>query len=105
MSSVGTDGALVVSPAGCPIHGTKRHGWSRIRHNQAAGVIDPTAFDHSITGKIAKVVAASAPEGEADSKFTDKAPAHIVEGLRKQTDEARILRDKAEAALDALPPA
>jgi len=41
----------------------------------------------------------------ADSKFTDKAPAHIVEGLRKQTDEARILRDKAKAALDALPPA
>jgi len=39
----------------------------------------------------------------ADPKFTEKAPAHIVDGLIKQTDEIRILRDKAKAALDALP--
>jgi len=32
-----------------------------------------------------------------------KAPAHIVEGLRKQSTETRILYDKAKAALDALP--
>ena len=38
----------------------------------------------------------------ADEKFTAKAPPHIVEGLRKQTEETRILRDKAKAALDAL---
>jgi valyl-tRNA synthetase len=41
----------------------------------------------------------------ADPKFTDKAPAHIVEGLRKQTADLRILRDKAHGGLDALPPA
>jgi valyl-tRNA synthetase len=40
----------------------------------------------------------------ADPKFTGKAPAHIVEGRRKQTDEQRTVRDKVLAALDALPP-
>jgi valyl-tRNA synthetase len=39
-----------------------------------------------------------------DEKFTAKAPPHIVEGLRKQTAELITLRDKARAALDALPP-
>ncbi len=37
--------------------------------------------------------------------FMAKAPAHIVEGLRKQAAENRILRDKTKSALDALPPA
>jgi valyl-tRNA synthetase len=40
----------------------------------------------------------------ADEKFIGKAPAHIVEGLRKQTEETRTLYDKTKAALDALPP-
>jgi valyl-tRNA synthetase len=35
--------------------------------------------------------------------FMAKAPAHIVEGLRKQAAETRLLYDKAKAALDALP--
>ncbi len=38
----------------------------------------------------------------ADEKFIGKAPAHIVEGLRKQTAETRTLHDKTRAALDAL---
>ena len=38
----------------------------------------------------------------ADEKFIGKAPAHIVEGLRKQTARPHHLRDKAQAALDAL---
>ena len=38
----------------------------------------------------------------ADTKFTGKAPAHIVEGLRKQTAETRVLHDKTKVALDAL---
>ena len=33
-----------------------------------------------------------------------KAPAHIVEGLRKQTDETRTIYNKTKSALDALPP-
>jgi valyl-tRNA synthetase len=40
----------------------------------------------------------------ADDKFIGKAPAHIVEGLRKQTAETRTLFDKTRAALNALPP-
>jgi valyl-tRNA synthetase len=36
--------------------------------------------------------------------FMAKAPAHIVEGLRKQAAETKILHDKTRAALDALPP-
>ena len=31
-----------------------------------------------------------------------KAPAHIVDGLRKQHSETQILYDKTKAALDAL---
>jgi len=38
-----------------------------------------------------------------DEKFTAKAPAHIVDGLRKQTDELRILRAKTQGGIDALP--
>ena len=40
----------------------------------------------------------------ADEKFIGKAPAHIVDGLRKQTTETRALYDKTKAALDALAP-
>jgi len=36
--------------------------------------------------------------------FMAKAPAHIVDGLRKQSAETKILHDKTKAALDALPP-
>jgi len=35
--------------------------------------------------------------------FLAKAPAHIVEGLKKQEAETRLLLDKARAALDGLP--
>ena len=37
--------------------------------------------------------------------FLAKAPAHIVEGLKKQESETRLLLEKARAALNALPPA
>jgi valyl-tRNA synthetase len=56
---------------------------------------DLAKFDKILTGNESRL---------ADEKFIGKAPAHIVEGLRKQTEETRILRDKAKAALDALPP-
>jgi valyl-tRNA synthetase len=35
--------------------------------------------------------------------FLAKAPAQVVEGLKKQESETRLLLDKARAALDALP--
>ena len=37
--------------------------------------------------------------------FVAKAPGHIVEGLKKQAAETRALKEKAQAALDALPSA
>jgi valyl-tRNA synthetase len=37
--------------------------------------------------------------------FIARAPAHIVEGLKKQSTETQALYDKAKAALAALPPA
>jgi len=36
--------------------------------------------------------------------FLAKAPAHVVEGLKKQEAETRVLLEKARSALDALPP-
>jgi valyl-tRNA synthetase len=39
----------------------------------------------------------------SNEAFTAKAPAHIIEGLRKQSTETRLLFDKTKAALDALP--
>ncbi len=39
----------------------------------------------------------------SNEAFTAKAPAHIIEGLRKQSSETRILFGKTKAALDALP--
>ncbi len=38
----------------------------------------------------------------ADESFTAKAPAHIVDGLRKQTADLITLRDKTRGGLDAL---
>jgi len=40
----------------------------------------------------------------SNEAFMAKAPAHIVEGLRKQSTETRMLYEKTKAALDALPP-
>jgi valyl-tRNA synthetase len=40
----------------------------------------------------------------SDEKFLGKAPAHIVDGLRKQHAETKILYDKTKDALDSLPP-
>jgi valyl-tRNA synthetase len=38
-----------------------------------------------------------------DPAFVAKAPAHIVEGKKKQMQENRLLLEKAKAALAALP--
>jgi valyl-tRNA synthetase len=40
----------------------------------------------------------------SNESFMAKAPAHIVEGLRKQHAETKMLYEKTKAALDALPP-
>jgi valyl-tRNA synthetase len=48
---------------------------------------------------------AAADRQLTNDAFMAKAPAHIVEGLRKQSAETRMLYDKTKAALDALPSA
>jgi valyl-tRNA synthetase len=46
----------------------------------------------------------SAERQLSNEGFLAKAPAHVVEGLKKQLAETRILLDKARRDLDALPP-
>ena len=68
--------------------------------------IDVAAERERLTKDLAKYekILAANDARLADEKFTGKAPAHIVEGLRKQTAETRTLADKTRAALAALPP-
>ena len=47
----------------------------------------------------------SAQRQLGNAGFVAKAPSHIVEGLKKQANETYALRDKAQSALAALPPA
>jgi valyl-tRNA synthetase len=66
--------------------------------------IDVAAERERLTKDLAKHEKAAAA-GEArlgNEAFMSKAPAHIVEGLRKQVAEAQTLRDKTKAALDAV---
>jgi valyl-tRNA synthetase len=55
-------------------------------------------------GKLEKGLAA-AERQLGNEAFMAKAPAHIVDGLRKQAAETRMLHEKAKTALDALPAA
>jgi valyl-tRNA synthetase len=53
--------------------------------------------------RLAKILASSEKQLNNEA-FMAKAPAHIVEGLRKQYAETKTLYDKIKAALDDLPP-
>ncbi len=68
--------------------------------------IDVAAERERLTKDLAKFEKglAAAERQLGNETFMAKAPAHIVEGLRKQSTETRMLHDKAEAALAALPP-
>ncbi len=68
--------------------------------------IDVPAERERLTKDLAKYEKglAAAERQLSNETFMSKAPAHIVEGLRKQSAETRILRDKTKAALEALPP-
>jgi valyl-tRNA synthetase len=46
---------------------------------------------------------AAAERQLGNDAFLSKAPAHVVEGLKKQEAETRLLLEKAQAALKALP--
>ncbi len=69
--------------------------------------IDVPAERERLTKDLAKYEKglASADKQLNNESFMAKAPAHIVEGLRKQSAETRILYDKTRAALDSLPSA
>jgi valyl-tRNA synthetase len=47
---------------------------------------------------------ASAERQLGNEAFLKKAPAQVVDGLKKQEAETRLLLEKARAALNALPP-
>ncbi len=66
--------------------------------------IDVPAERERLTKDLAKFEKglAAAEKQLSNEAFTAKAPAHIIEGLRKQSAETRILYDKTKAALDAL---
>jgi valyl-tRNA synthetase len=66
--------------------------------------VDIAAERERLTKELAKLdkqVAANEAR-LADASFTAKAPAHIVDGLRKQTTDLITLRDKTRAGLDTL---
>ena len=68
--------------------------------------IDVAAERERLTKEIAKLEKAltSAEKQLGNDAFLAKAPANIVEGLKKQQAENRELLAKAQAALAALPP-
>jgi len=66
--------------------------------------IDVAAERQRLTKELEKIEKqlASAQARLGDEQFLSKAPAHVVEGLRKQVEEATILRDKTLAKLKEL---
>ena len=68
--------------------------------------IDVTAERDKLTKEIARLekIIANSDRQLNNPGFTAKAPAHIVEGLKKQRDEAQQLLDKLRRDLDSLPP-
>jgi len=69
--------------------------------------IDVPAERERLTKEIAKLEksVASADRQLTNPTYLEKAPAAVVDGLRKQAEENRQLLAKAKAALEALPPA
>jgi valyl-tRNA synthetase len=67
--------------------------------------IDVAAERDRLTKDLAKYEKGlqSAERQLGNEAFMAKAPAHIVDGLRKQAAETRLLYDKTRTALDALP--
>lgn len=68
--------------------------------------IDVAAERERLTKELAKLEKGltAAEKQLGNEAFMAKAPAHIVEGLRKQAAETKMLHEKAKAALEALPP-
>ena len=69
-------------------------------------IIDVAAERERLTKDIARYEKglAAAEKQLGNDAFLNKAPAHVVEGLKKQESETRFLLEKAREALRALPP-
>ena len=69
--------------------------------------VDVAAERDKLTREIARLekIVANAERQLNNPGFTAKAPANIVEGLKKQRDDAQQLLDKFRRDLDSLPPA
>ena len=67
--------------------------------------MDVPAERDRLTKEIAKYEKglAAAERQLGNAGFLAKAPANVVEGLKKQESETRLLLEKAKAALEALP--
>jgi valyl-tRNA synthetase len=68
--------------------------------------IDVPAERERLTKDLAKYEKglAAADRQLSNDAFVAKAPVHIIEGLRKQSAETRLLFDKTKTALESLPP-
>jgi valyl-tRNA synthetase len=77
----------------------------KIDYEAAERTIDVPAERARLTKDIEKFEKgmAAAARQLGNEGFLAKAPAHIVEGLKKQEAETRLLLEKARTALDALP--
>ncbi len=66
--------------------------------------VDVAAKREKLTKEIARLekIIANADRQLNNPGFTAKAPAHIVEGLKKQRDEAQQLLEKLRRDLDGL---
>ncbi len=69
--------------------------------------IDVAAERERLTKELAKLEKglAAAEKQLGNETFMSKAPAHIVDGLRKQAAETKMLHEKAKTALESLPTA
>jgi len=69
--------------------------------------IDVPAERERLTKELAKLEKnlTAATSKLSSESFLSKAPIHIIDGLRKQESENRLLFDRAQSALNALPPA
>jgi len=88
--------------AGLPKHSTPTFDVAVIYER----TIDVSAERDRLTKDIAKYEKglAAAERQLGNEAFLQKAPPQVVEGLKKQEAETRLLLEKARAALDALPP-
>ena len=89
-------------PAGLPRHSTFKFDVAIVYER----TIDLPAEHDRLTKDIAKYEKglASAERQLTNESFLAKAPAQVVEGLKKQASETTLLLEKARAALSALPP-